>query len=123
MSEAHAAESHADAHVKEYLIVFGALSVFTAISFVVYELFPPRSTAAFLIILAVAVCKALLVAAFFMHLIADWKKVYMMIVPALILGPMLMMVLLPDIVLLNRPGTPVRLVPPPEAGAPVDTHH
>jgi hypothetical protein len=34
-----------------------------------------------------------------MHLILDWKRVYFLIVPALVLGPMLVIVLLPDIVL------------------------
>ena len=38
----------------------------------------------------------------------DWGKVFIMIVPALVLGPMLMVVLLPDIVLSH-----LELVPPP----------
>jgi caa(3)-type oxidase subunit IV len=122
MSESHAAASHADSHVKAYLMVFVALAVLTAATFGVYESFPRHSQTAFVIILAIAFAKAALVASVFMHLIADWKRVYMLIVPALILGPMLMIVLLPDIVLLNRPGSPVRLVPPPDVGAPVDIH-
>lgn len=109
MSETHepaAPESH-DTHgdhsatVKMYMAVFGALVVFTLISFVANS--AARSEAisvgtSFTIILAVAVVKALLVAMFFMHLKFDWIRVYMIIIPALILGPLLVIVLLPDIV-------------------------
>jgi len=45
----------------------------------------------------VAVCKAVLVALFFMHLKFDWFKVYVMIVPAVILGTVLICTLLPDV--------------------------
>jgi caa(3)-type oxidase subunit IV len=47
----------------------------------------------------VAVCKAVLVGMFFMHLKYDWGKLYFIIVPISILGLMMMIVLLPDIVL------------------------
>jgi caa(3)-type oxidase subunit IV len=57
----------------------------------------------FLIILGVAVCKAALVGAYFMHLKYEWFKLYFMIVPAFILGTMMMFVLLPDIVLAWQP--------------------
>jgi hypothetical protein len=52
-----------------------------------------------------------------MHLLFDWKRVYIMIIPAMILGPMLMIVLLPDIVL-----SKLELVPPPPAAARQETH-
>jgi cytochrome c oxidase subunit IV len=43
--------------------------------------------------------KALLVVAIFMHLKWDWGRLYFMIIPAMILAPMLVFALLPDIVL------------------------
>ncbi len=105
MADSATTETHADSHgpsVQSFLAVFGALVVFTALSFVAntmarYETISVFTS--FVIILGVAVLKALLVAAWFMHLRWDWPKVYIMIVPALILGPLLVIVLLPDIVL------------------------
>jgi caa(3)-type oxidase subunit IV len=102
--------AHADPHahgpnVSSYLMVFGALVVFTLASFVAN--YAARADVishmtSFGIILAVAFAKAALVAMIFMHLKYDWGKVYIMIVPALVLGPMLVVVLLPDIVLAWR---------------------
>jgi len=101
----HDGEDHG---TKPYLMVFVALSICTAISFVVYMALKQSSpTSSFVIIFSIAVVKALLVAAWFMHLISDWKRVSILIVPALILGPMLMMVLLPDMVLSKLPVVPV----------------
>jgi cytochrome c oxidase subunit IV len=51
----------------------------------------------------VAVVKALLVVFYFMHLMWDWRKVAFMIVPALILGAMFAIVLMPDIVVAWHP--------------------
>lgn len=100
-SPAHA--PHAGPGIKAYLGVFAALSVFTAVSFVFYEALP-RDTS-FILILLVAVAKALLVGAIFMHLVLDWGKVYYLIVPAFILGALLIIVLMPDIVLgWHHPG-------------------
>jgi caa(3)-type oxidase subunit IV len=106
VTESRAAELFHDDHdgpsLKTYQIIFGALLGFTLISFVANELVRHQviSTGmSFTIIMGVAVCKATLVGAYFMHLVLDWGKVMMMILPALILGPMLMIVLLPDIVL------------------------
>jgi cytochrome c oxidase subunit IV len=55
--------------------------------------------ASFLVILGVAIVKAALVGWIFMHLKFDWRKLYFLIVPAFILGAMMMIVLMPDIVL------------------------
>ncbi len=84
-----------------YLGVAGALAVFTASSFIFndlvrHEILSPMAGLA--LILAVAVCKAILVGAFFMHLTYDWGKLYFLIIPALILGVMMMLVLMPDFV-------------------------
>ena len=90
--------------VRVYLVIFLALAVFTLVSFVAnYAAHPEQGwitpTQSFMIILGVAIVKAILVAMFFMHLKFDWGRVYFMIVPVLILGVMMMIVLLPDIVL------------------------
>lgn len=122
MSQLHAGESeihtgdYVEAHgpsFKAYMVVFGALSIFTAISFVVNEAVRHdvlTSQMGFLLILAVAIVKALLVAIYFMHLIVDWGKLYYFIFPTFILGTMFMIVLLPDIVLAWH-DTPTYAVP------------
>jgi caa(3)-type oxidase subunit IV len=107
MSEVHSSEpGHADhgPNVAAYLAVFGALSVFTLVSFIANSLaggeHPLISKfASFVVILAVAIVKAALVGWIFMHLNFDWRKLYFLIVPAFILGAMMMIVLMPDIVL------------------------
>jgi cytochrome c oxidase subunit 4 len=88
--------------MQPYLVVGGALGIFTIVSFVVNVFVRGGSLTAMtglLIILSVAIVKATLVAIYFMHLKYDWAKVGFMIVPALILGTMLFFVLMPDIVL------------------------
>jgi caa(3)-type oxidase subunit IV len=96
----HPGEQHHGPTLVSYLVVAVALSVFTLVSFVVNGLVPDKIShmTSLWIILGVAVCKASLVAAFFMHLKYDWGKLYFMIVPALILGVMMALVFLPDIV-------------------------
>jgi cytochrome c oxidase subunit 4 len=81
-----------------YLYVFVALSVCTVLSFVFYGVLGQGMSSASIIML-IAVIKALLVALIFMHLKFDWNRVYFLIIPALILGVMMMVVLLPDIVM------------------------
>ncbi|MBY0524944.1 MAG: cytochrome C oxidase subunit IV family protein [Gemmataceae bacterium] len=93
---------HHGPSVKTYMAVFGALLICTLVSFVANVAVRQGvmgAFASFAIIFLVACLKATLVAVWFMHLKFDWNKVYVMIVPALILGPMLIIVLLPDIVL------------------------
>jgi cytochrome c oxidase subunit 4 len=102
MTDSHSAEHHAGPGFQAYMVVFGALSIFTAISFIVnyivrHDALSPH--AGFTIILLVAIVKAVLVGTYFMHLILDWPKVYYLIFPAFILGAMFIIVLLPDIVL------------------------
>jgi cytochrome c oxidase subunit 4 len=113
MTDMHGAEPHGEDHggsgVKPYLVVFGALVVFTLISFVVNSAERSGSVsreAGFAIILGVAVCKAVLVGVFFMHLMFDWRKLYFIIIPVAILGSVLVVVLLPDIVLAWRHQPP-----------------
>jgi cytochrome c oxidase subunit IV len=99
---------HADAHAGHgptlisYLVVGLALSVFTIVSFVVNGLVKSEKLAihaGFAIILGVAIVKATLVGAYFMHLKFDWRMIYFMLIPVFILATMMMIVLLPDIVL------------------------
>src|SRR5262249_8646374 len=95
MTDAH--DAHHGPDVKAYLVIFGALSVFTGLSFALYYALPRNIS--FLAILLVAVVKATLVGMYFMHLKLDWGRLYFLIIPAFILGTMMMIVLMPDIVL------------------------
>jgi cytochrome c oxidase subunit 4 len=102
MSDASHANGHAAHPVQPYLVVGGALAVFTIVSFVVNVFVRGGSLtpmAGLAIILGVAVVKATLVAIYFMHLKYDWRKVGFIIVPILILGTMFFFVLMPDIVM------------------------
>jgi caa(3)-type oxidase subunit IV len=101
MAESHTSEHHGPGF-KAYMVVFVALSVFTAVSFVVNSAVRGgsiTSTTGFALILGVAIVKAVLVGTYFMHLIVDWPKLYYLIFPTFILGAMFIVVLLPDIVL------------------------
>ena len=101
-------EPDTEAHVintKPYLVVFTALCIFTAISFVVNGQVTAghlSATTGFIVILSVAVCKAVLVGMYFMHLLFDWGRLFFVIVPVMIMATMLVVVLLPDIVLAWR---------------------
>jgi caa(3)-type oxidase subunit IV len=102
MTEEHGHGGHAGPSYGAYMTVALALAVFTAVSFIVNHFVTAHVIeryVGFTIILGVAVCKALLVGAVFMHLRWEWGKLYYMIVPAFILGTMMMMVLLPDAVI------------------------
>jgi cytochrome c oxidase subunit 4 len=101
-SAASGHDEHAGPSFKIYMVIGAALAVFTAFSFLfnwmAREHYISTHTS-FTLIMLVAVCKATLVGMFFMHLKYDWFRLYFMIVPAFILGTMMMMVLLPDIVI------------------------
>src|SRR5205807_6477431 len=122
-SDAHDAEHHGPA-VKAFMVVFVALSIFTAVSFIVNyavrrEVLSPH--AGFALILLVAVVKAVLVGTYFMHLLVDWAKLYYFIFPTFILAAMFVVVLLPDIVLGwphhgHLPSPPVGNTAPPRPG-------
>jgi cytochrome c oxidase subunit 4 len=102
MSEAQDTAHHGGIAVKTYFAIFGALAVFTAVSFIVNEAVRHDILsvyAGFVLILGVAVCKAVLVGMFFMHLKLDWSRLYFVIVPVMLLAVMMIIVLLPDIVL------------------------
>lgn len=95
------ADTHEAHSAKPYYVVGAALAGFTIVSFVVNGLVNAHVMTAmqgFLFILAVAVVKATLVVVYFMHLKQDYQKVGFLIVPAVILGFMMMFVLMPDTV-------------------------
>jgi cytochrome c oxidase subunit IV len=96
MSETHATSEHHGPTVQVYLAVFGALCVFTLVSFLVNLILGNGSHTGMGIIMGVAVCKATLVIMFFMHLKYEWMKLYFLIIPVAVLGVMMMIVLMPD---------------------------
>ena len=108
MTEHASHDAHAAHHgpgVRAYLAVFAALSVFTLVSFLFNWMARKEYITAqtsFTVILSVAVVKAALVILYFMHVIADWRKIYYLLVVAFILATMMMIVLMPDGVLAWR---------------------
>jgi caa(3)-type oxidase subunit IV len=97
MSDTHDAAAHHGPTLQIYYAVFGALCVFTGMSFVVNYLCRDSSPhTGMAIIMGVAVCKAVLVCMFFMHLKYEWMKLYFLIVPVAVLCVMMMIVLMPD---------------------------
>ena len=97
MADEHA-EAAAGPDFALYIKVFAVLAVCTALSFVANALLG-QNASSMMIIMVVAVIKAVLVAAIFMHLKFDWSKLYFVVIPVLILATMMLVVLLPDIVL------------------------
>ena len=100
-TESHAAADHGHGDMEAlYLKIFGVLVICTAISFVTVSSWWVHSVgheAGHIVVMIVAVIKALLVAMFFMHLKWDWNKLYFMLVPSLAVGTILCCALLPDI--------------------------
>lgn len=102
----HAHDAHASGHAHDhghgglgkYLAVFGALLVLTIISYSVARSDLMKTPAVgWTIMMAVSTAKALLVIAFFMHLIweANWK--YVLTIPASIMSVFLVLMLVPDV--------------------------
>ena len=96
MNDPHAEPAHAAPHAN-YLLVFVALCVCTALS-VATDLvtFPSRLWLA-VIVLAVATAKALFVVTYFMHLKFEGRWKFLLLTPTLILAVGLPLALLPDI--------------------------
>lgn len=89
-------EDH-DSHAVNYLYVFMALCVFTGMS-VLFDVFSFGSHAVTIVlVLAVAVAKALCVMMFFMHLKFEGNWKYVLLAPTTILAIGLPLALLPDI--------------------------
>lgn len=95
-------KAHDDGHLRAYLIVFGLLCIFTAVSFVCNELERHEQIskhASLAMIMGVAVIKAICVAVIFMHLKQDWGKVFFIVIPVSIMSVMMIIVFLPDILI------------------------
>jgi cytochrome c oxidase subunit IV len=109
MADPNAHAAHGPVNTRPYIVIFVALCVFTAVSFVVNVFVRGghiSTGTGFVIILSVAVVKALCVVSIFMHVKWDWGRLYFLIIPALVLAPMLVFALLPDLVIYwhNLPG-------------------
>ena len=109
MTEAQHAP-HTQHQHPNYMAVFYALIGFTALS-VAVDALGGKSQGGMTIIMLVAVCKAVLVAMYFMHLKYDWFQVYIMVVGPLIMGTIMVCILLPDLTfseyrLLNEENPP-----------------
>ena len=89
-------DEHGGHHVN-YLIVFGALCGFSALSLMFDFLNLQNRTVLIVCVLAVAVCKALCVMAFFMHLKFEGNWKFVLLAPTTILAIGLPLALLPDI--------------------------
>jgi cytochrome c oxidase subunit 4 len=94
----HAAHEHHGPTFRAYMIIALILAICTSLSFLFNQTVPWKFVA-FVLILGVAITKATLVGMYFMHLKWDWKLLYFLIIPAFILGTMMMVVLMPDILL------------------------
>lgn len=91
-----AQEQH-DNHFRAYAMVALALLVLTVVTYFAAESFHTTFQRA-LSGLLIAIAKASLVVAIFMHLRWDWrKKVWFMVVPAVALSLVLLLALFPDI--------------------------
>jgi cytochrome c oxidase subunit IV len=78
--DAHADHSHDAAHIKahvrKYMMVFGALLVGTVITVAMYYVYLPSVALTVVVALFIATIKASLVACYFMHLIDERKMIY-----------------------------------------------
>jgi len=100
LDEAESQEfEHAGPTFMTYMYVFIALSVCTALSFVVNQIFGENNITGASIIMAVAILKATLVAGIFMHLKFDWGKLYCIILPVCVVTVMMVIILSIDSVL------------------------
>ena len=91
------ADEHTGHHVN-YLMVFGALCVFTLLSWLAdVQSIIESKVAIAVIVLAVAAAKASCVMAFFMHLKFEGRWKYILLAPTIILAVGLPLALLPDI--------------------------
>ena len=85
------------AHHVNYIAVFGALCVFTGLSVLFDVLSFENRLITVVLVLAVAVAKALCVMMFFMHLKFEGNWKYVLLAPTTILAIGLPLALLPDI--------------------------
>jgi len=82
-----------EGHMTAYVAVFVALCVCTSLSFLFNRMFHDNPHLSTTLIAIVAVIKAGLVAAIFMHLTFDWRKVYGIMIPVVIMAVMTVIIL------------------------------
>jgi cytochrome c oxidase subunit 4 len=93
MADTQTAHAHPN-----YMLVFWLLVILTGASFVTYFASGVISDAAIILfVMLVAVCKASLVAMFFMHLKFEGPWKYVVLVPAGLLLALLVIALIPDV--------------------------
>ncbi len=92
---AAASHGHATPHVN-YLLIFGALCVFTLLS-VAFDLIHLSKPVTAVLVLAVAAAKAMCVMAFFMHLKFEGNWKFVLLMPTFILACGLPLALAPDV--------------------------
>ena len=88
---------HHGVHHANYFLIFIALCVCTLLSVAADLIHIPSKVLLALIVLSVAVAKALFVMTYFMHLKFEGKWKYVLLAPTIILAMGLPMALLPDI--------------------------
>jgi cytochrome c oxidase subunit IV len=100
MAEAHLANEahdHTESHVSLYMKVFVTLLIFTIAEYA-YATWARVGFGTLVFgLMAMAITKAALVGAYFMHLKFEGKWVYVMLVPAGVLATVLVLALCPDI--------------------------
>jgi len=104
-------DDHGHGGIGKYITVFLALCGLTALSFAIANSpIMAAPTIAWVAMMAVSVCKALLVMLFFMHLIweANWK--YVLTIPATMMSIFLVVALVPDIGMRYNHYTNTRLI-------------
>jgi cytochrome c oxidase subunit 4 len=91
-------DDHSHGGIGQYLAVFAALCVLTAMSFFTYSSYWPFSKeVAWAFMMAISCTKAMLVIMFFMHLLweANWK--WVLTIPASCMSIFLLLMLIPDV--------------------------
>jgi cytochrome c oxidase subunit IV len=94
--EAHADHDSHDTHHVNYLAIFGILCVCTALS-VIFDVIHLSKGLTIVLVLSVAVTKALCVMMFFMHLKFEGNWKFVLLAPTTILAIGLPLALFPDI--------------------------
>jgi len=95
-------EQHAGPSVKLYYTVFASLAVLTVLTVAVSRLHL-SATAAVVIAFMIAISKASLVAAFFMHLRYDSRALHLMCAVPTLLTLLMLMALMPDVGMAHGP--------------------
>lgn len=99
MSHSSGTAGHADTHTHphvNYLLIFGALCIFTLLS-VVFDVVELTKPVTAVLVLAVAAAKALCVMMFFMHLKFEGNWKFVLLMPTFILACGLPLALAPDV--------------------------